>query len=344
VNRERLLRFVVPEGVDDPERVSGGNVYDRRVRDGLAAAGWNVTTSEVADADAVAAALAQVPGGGTVLVDGLVAGWAPTAVASAAANVRVVVLAHMVTEAFAGADPLAAERERRALGRAGHVVATSNWTARELVRRGIVPERRVTVAMPGAVEFEVERALDGPAEHGEPGRLLCVGAVAPHKGQDILLDALGRLDALDWSCTIAGSRAADPDFAERVAATAAPFGSRIRMTGVLGDAELAAAYRSSGVLVAPSRAESFGMAIADARARGLPVIAARVGGIPESVAGGGALLVEPDDAGALADGLQRWMTDPALRARLRAEAAGARARSPRWSTTVERIDRVLGAA
>jgi len=340
VNRERLLRFVVPEGIDDPERVSGGNVYDRRVRDGLAATGWSVTTTEVADADAVAAALAQVPGGGTVLVDGLVAGWAPTAVASAAANVGVVVLAHMVTEAFAGADPLAVERERHALGHAGHVVATSNWTARELVRRGIVPEQRVTVAMPGAVE----RALDGPAGHGEPGRLLCVGAVAPHKGQDILLDALGRLNALDWSCTIAGSRAVDPDFAERVAATAAPFGSRIRMTGVLGGAELAAAYRSSGVLVAPSRAESFGMAIADARARGLPVIAAGVGGIPESVAGGGALLVEPDDAGALADGLQRWMTDPALRARLRAEAAAARARSPRWATTVERIDRVLGAA
>ena len=337
MNRERLMRFVVPEGIDDPERVSGGNVYDRRVRDGLAAAGWRVTTTEVADADAVAAALAQVPAGGTVLVDGLVAGWAPAAVASAAATARVVVLAHMLTEAFPDADLLAVDRERHALSSAGHVIATSNWTAQQLVRRGIVQEQRVTVALPGAVD-------DGPAEHGEPGRLLCVGAVAPHKGQDILLDALNRLSGLDWSCTIAGSRAVDPDFAERVATTAAPFGSRIRMTGVLGDAELAAAYRSSGVLVAPSRAESFGMAIADARARGLPVIAARVGGIPESVAGGGALLVEPDDAGALADGLRRWMTDPALRARLRTEAAGARARSPRWSTTVERIDRVLGAA
>ena len=113
---------------------------------------------------------------------------------------------------------------------------------------------------------------------------------------------------------------------------------------MLGDAELATAYQGSGLLVAPSRAESFGMAIADARRRGLPVIAAAVGGIPESVAGGGAILVNADDPAALASALEQWMTDPALRARLRAEAAGARARSPRWSTTVERIDRVLAAA
>ena len=78
------------------------------------------------------------------------------------------------------------------------VIATSNWTASELVRRGIVPRQRVTVALPGAA--------DGPPARGGAGRLLCVGAVAPHKGQDILLDALGRLGSHDWTCTVAGSR------------------------------------------------------------------------------------------------------------------------------------------
>lgn len=331
---ERRLAFIVPEGVDDPERVSGGNVYDRRVRDGLAAAGWKVTTTQVADGEGVVAALSDVSGGDTALVDGLVAAWAPDAIASAAAAARVVVLAHMVTEAFPDADPAAVERERRALGSATRVIATSSWTASELVRRGIVRSERVTVALPGAV--------DGPRARGRAGRLLCVGAVAPHKGQDILLDALGRLRGLDWSCTIAGSRAADPGFANRIAAAARRFGPRVRLTSVLGDAELGVAYQRSGLLVAPSRAESFGMAIADARTRGLPVIAAAVGGIPESVAGGGAVLVAPDDPAALAAALERWMTDPALRTRLRAETAVARARSPRWSTTVERIDRILG--
>jgi len=336
VSAERALRFVVPAGVDDPERVSGGNVYDRRVRDGLAAAGWTVTVVEVADGDAVQAALAEVPDDGTALVDGLVASWAPDAIEAAAARSRVLVLAHMVAAAFPDADPVAADGERRALGHATRVVATSNWTASELVRRGIVAERRVSVARPGAV--------DGSASHGEAGELLCVGAVAPHKGQDILLDALGRLGSFDWSCTVAGSPDADPGFAGRVASAAARLGSRVRLTGVLAESELAAAYRRAGLLVAPSRAESFGMAIADARARGLPVIAAAVGGIPETVAGGGAVLVKAGDPGALASALERWMTDPALRDRLRAEAAAARSRSPRWADTVERIDRVLRAA
>ena len=40
------LRFLVPAGVDDPRRVSGGNVYDRRVRDGLRRRGWEVDVFE----------------------------------------------------------------------------------------------------------------------------------------------------------------------------------------------------------------------------------------------------------------------------------------------------------
>jgi glycosyltransferase involved in cell wall biosynthesis len=242
----------------------------------------------------------------------------------------------MVRAAFAGADPASVDRERRALGSADLVIATSRWTAAELVARGIVDEQRVAVAMPGAT--------DGPAAIGRADRLLCVGAIAPHKGQDLLLDALGRLRHLEWTCTFAGSGAADPRFADRIAETAAEFGPRIRMTGVLDDAALAAAYRRSGLLVAPSRAESFGMAIGDARARGLPVIAAAVGGIPESVAGGGAVLVAADEPAALASALEQWMTDPALRRRLRSEAAESRLRTPRWSTTVDRIHRMLVAA
>jgi glycosyltransferase involved in cell wall biosynthesis len=220
-----------------------------------------------------------------------------------------------------------------ALGPTTRVIATSAWTASELIRLGMVDEPRVTVAVPGSD--------DGPVSRGGPGELLCVGAVAPHKGQDILLDALDRLRGLDWTCTVVGSRQADPDFAHRIAMSAARFGSRVRMPGVLHAEALRTAYQRAGLLIAPSRAESFGMAIADARRRGLPVIAAAVGGIPEAVAGGGALLVRADDPVALAAALEQWMTDPALRARLRDEAAAARPRAPRWSDTVDRIDRVL---
>jgi hypothetical protein len=36
------VQVIVPEGIDDPARPSGGNTYDRRVCRGLAALGWAV--------------------------------------------------------------------------------------------------------------------------------------------------------------------------------------------------------------------------------------------------------------------------------------------------------------
>ena len=192
------VRFLVPEGVDDPRLVSGGNVYDRHIRDGLRAQGWAVTTQEVADAAVAASALRDAPDGELVLVDGLVGGWAPAALEEQAPRVRLVLLAHMVVAAFPDATDAAADAERRALAVARAVVVTSRWTADELARRGLAESSRVTVAVPG-----VDRA-DAVTPRGE-NELLCVGVLAPHKGQDTLLDALARLPTADWTCAVVGS-------------------------------------------------------------------------------------------------------------------------------------------
>ena len=75
------VHFIVPAGLDDPERPSGGNAYDRRVCNGLAAAGWTVHIHEVPgswprpDAPscaALAGAVGCIPDGAVVLLDGLV--------------------------------------------------------------------------------------------------------------------------------------------------------------------------------------------------------------------------------------------------------------------------------
>ena len=44
------VHLVVPEGIDDPARPSGGNAYDRRVSRGLAALGWAVHEHAVSGA------------------------------------------------------------------------------------------------------------------------------------------------------------------------------------------------------------------------------------------------------------------------------------------------------
>jgi len=62
----------------------------------------------------------------------------------------IVVLAHMVSAAFPGADPRALSDERRALRAARSVIVTSDWTRSELIRLHLVPAERIVVATPGA--------------------------------------------------------------------------------------------------------------------------------------------------------------------------------------------------
>ena len=334
------VHFVVPAGIDDPALVSGGNVYDRRLIEGLSRAAWDVRACEVevGSAEEVRAVLAAVPDGGLVLIDGLVAGRVHGELESSASRLRLVVLAHMVSASFPAADPRAIEDECRALRAARHVIVTSPWTQSELVSRGVVPPERIIVAAPGA---DAAPPAEGTREGGA---LLCVGVVSTHKGQDILIEALGALHAPPtWRCTIVGSTTADPALVERLEARAADLGvaDRITMTGALADDDLDAAYRAADLLVAPSRAESYGMAIADALARGIPVVASNVGGIPLTVSPDRAAILVPPEPQALSRALDRWMLDPALRRRLTAEAVRGRASLPRWSDTVDRVAEAL---
>ena len=337
MSRQRTISFIVPEGIDDPGHASGGNAYDRQLRRGLEARGWTLRMELVADKTSASEAICRIGAGGIALVDGLIAGWVPYAIEAAAERIPVVIIAHMISATFPGARAEIVNAESRALRAASKVIATSEWTAGELVRRGMTTGDRLTVASPGTREASLLRGADHRA-------LLCVGAIAPHKGQDLLLAALELVAARDWSCTLVGSPTVDPGFATHIRAVASRFGGRIRMPGIVHGAALDRAYRRAGLLVAPSRTESFGMAVVDARGLGLPILATAVGGLPEASAGGGALLVPPEDPRALADALDEWFADPTLRSRLRQQAEHGSSTAPRWADTVDRVDRVLVAA
>ena len=98
------VHVVVPDGIDDPARPSGGNAYDRRICHGLAEIGWPVHVHAVPGSwprpDAAAyAALAGVvqdlPDGALTLLDGLVASTAPKVLVPQANRLRLVPLVHM---------------------------------------------------------------------------------------------------------------------------------------------------------------------------------------------------------------------------------------------------------
>lgn len=339
------VHIVVPAGIDDPARPSGGNAYDRRVCNGLADAGWTVHVHEVPGSwpwpdarshAALADALSRIPDRALVLVDGLVASPAPEVLVPESTRLRLVALVHM---------PLRDEREGAALSAAASVVTTSAWARRVLLQLYSLPSDRVHVAEPG-----VERAELAPGT-ATAGALLSVAAVIPGKGHDVLLDALAPLTGLCWQCLCVGSLERDPIFVERLhrRLAAGKMDERVRFSGPQAEAELAVSYGAADVLVLPSRAETYGMVVAEALARGLPVVAADVGGVPEALGHGAdgtrpGVLVPPDDPAALRGALRAWLSDADLRLRLRRAARERRESLAGWSTTTSAVAEVLGRA
>lgn len=328
--------FVVPEGYDDTERVSGGNVYDQRIAAELRRLDWDV---RIVRAGEGADPLDGVPADGLVLVDGLVAISAPAAIESAAERRRIVTLVHMAASAFDDIDTAMVEGERRAIPRAHRVIVTSEWLKDELARQGLSTPEQTVVAPPGADDAS-------PAVGTPSGRsLLCVGVVAPHKGQDTLVDALAELGPDPaWTCTFVGSLTTDPGFSARVAEQAARAGiaERIAWTGVMAPRDLDDAFSRADLLVAPSRTESYGIAVGDALRRGIPVIASRVGGLPEAAQPRDAvILVPPHDPKALGYALRQWVDDSGLRARMSAAARRTGPGRRRWSDTARTVQSTL---
>lgn len=331
------IRFVVPAGIDDPARPSGGNRYDRRVIDALVTLGRVVHEHPVGDLVRV---LADVPDGATVVVDGLLGSFAPEVVVPAADRLRIVVLVHMP---FAEADPEVREDERAVLTAAAGVVTTSEWARAWVIRHhGLAPER-VRVATPG-----VDPApLTDPSADGS--RLLCLAAVTRDKGHDILLSALSEITDLDWTCTLAGALDLDAELVSGLheLALRSGIGDRVRFTGPLPDEQVQGALAEADLLVTASRREAFGMGVTEALARGVPAVVSDVGGHAEALGGAG-VLVPPDDPDQLAAALRRWLTDPATRGELRAAAAARRTDLGSWTDTAlqlaEALDRPTPAA
>ena len=299
-------------------------MYDRRTCHGLAALGWSVHEHPVPgrwppDAPAraaIATTLAGLPSGSMVLVDGLVASVAPEVLEPEAGRLRLVVLLHM---------PRNEPREVAALSTASAIVATSEWTRRWLSDNYALPGNPVYVVPPGV---DVAAVAAGTPSGG---RLLCVGAVTPLKGHDLLLHALATLDEPGWQCVCVGALDLDPEFVSRLRRLAKDMGlgDQVCFTGPLAGDELDRAYAAADALVLASRAETYGMVVTEALARGLPVIAGEVGGVPEAlgVAADGTrpgLLVPPEDPQALGQTLRCWLGDRPERERLRAAARSRR--------------------
>ena len=339
------VHLVGPDVVDDPRHPSGGNVYDRELSTALRALGWPVQEHLVAgrwdgaavDQGRLRRALAVIPDGAPVVIDGLLGLDCPEVLLAECRRLAILLLVHLPLGLATPDRPEVRDREREALGAAATVIATSAWAREWLLDSYPLPRDRVHIARPGAIPTPLSRGSAG-------GELLCVGAVVRAKGQGVLLDALAELRELDWTCRIVGPVDRDVAYADRIRAQLRRTGldDRIELTGPVGRDEMRAAYDGADLLVAPTLMETYGMAVTEALAAGLPVIASDVGGVSEALGTDWegvlpGILVPPGESLALAEALRKWLLDDRLRRRLRGAARARRDSIPDWSGTARQV-------
>lgn len=159
--------------------------------------------------------------------------------------------------------------------------------------------------------------------------LLAVGRLRAKKGLDTLVDAcrLLRARGIAFRCQIVGYGEEQARLLAQIEALG--LGELITLQGKLARGQVIERYAETAVFVQPSRVTADGdrdgipNVLLEAMAMGLPVVGTRVSGIPEIVRHRhSGLLVEPDDAAALADAIATVLADPAL-----AQAMGHSARA-----------------
>jgi glycosyltransferase involved in cell wall biosynthesis len=199
--------------------------------------------------------------------------------------------------------------------RADHVIVLGRIWENLLKEDFGVSTRSVTIlynAAPGPPEL-VSRPSGLNIENV---RLLFVGQLGARKGVPELLQALSGIPRLPfaWSITMAG----DGDIGgARQMALELGILDRVTFTGWLDSAQIRDLLESSDVLILPSHAEGFPMAIVEAFAYGVAVISSPVGAIAEVVLNNeNGLLVSVGDVNALEQAIEALCLDDQFRERL----------------------------
>jgi len=350
----KRIAFAIPGDLDTP---TGGYIYDRWIIEGLRDLGWQVDLVGLGDGfpfpDAATMAFAQqalaaIPKGCLILIDGLALGVMPEIARQLSASHALIALVHHPLALEAGISLVQAEAFKRsetdALSHALHVIVTSPATARTLIAEFGIRAAQIHVVLPGTEKPKIIPAhkIIRDSSH-ERLRLLSVGSITPRKGFDVLMASLALVKDLPWELTIAGDRTRDAHAPVQLDLDIERFGLRERVLqlGAVSPEVLASLYLEADIFVLASHYEGYGMAFAEALAHGLPVIATTGGAIPETVPLTAGILVEPGDVTQFALALRRLMDNATLRAALTQGALEAAQSQPDWAQSAERFAAVL---
>ncbi len=174
------------------------------------------------------------------------------------------------------------------------------------------------------------------SNHDRPTRLITVGRMHESKGHHVLLAAVGRLidDGRDIQLTMVGDGPQRDELEAQVKRL--EISDRVTFTGSVSEDRIIELMPNADMFILASYAEPLGVVYMEAMAMGVATIGTNAGGVGEIITTGhDGILVEPDNADALAMAIGQLIDDPAERTRL--------AQCGR-QTIVEKFDARFGAA
>jgi glycosyltransferase involved in cell wall biosynthesis len=228
---------------------------------------------------------------------------------------------------------------RWAVGQAGHVLADSEHTRRDLIEKLALSPQRVT-AVPLAANPLYSQSFSPEAVRGTLARyrlphdfILFVGTLEPRKNVPGLLRAYHRLrreTALDPPLVLVGGKGWLYDEVFDVVDQLGLRSCVHHLPGVT-DVELAHLYTAAALLALPSYYEGFGLPPLEAMHCGCPVVSSNRASLPE-VVGQGGILLDPEDLDAWVSAMQLLLSDGEARRRL-VDAGHQQARRFTWRQT-----------
>jgi len=217
---------------------------------------------------------------------------------------------------------------------ADHIVTVSEFSRRDIIELTGIGESRITNTGQAVdiADAQVRRPMDDVANElarcyglDVGGYFLFVGALEPKKNLERLVEAFAGcgsacplivVGGIGWQCESILAKLDDQRF-ERftIDGTTMRPSRQVRRLDYVPRDRLISLMRGARALVFPSLYEGFGVPVLEAMTLGTPVLASNVSSLPE-IAGDAAVLVDPYDVDAMADGLRRLDRDGDLRAEL----------------------------
>ncbi len=215
---------------------------------------------------------------------------------------------------------------KRALKHAPLVLTISETTKADILKKfPSVDPKKITCVYAAADSSVVPQAKEGSS-------IVMVSTLSPRKNQKTLIEAYAMLPEELRSkhplVLIGGRGWQDDDIVALAKKT-----KGVSYKGYLSSAECAKEMEKALVVAYPSHYEGFGLPLLDAMNAGLPVLTSDVGSMRE-VAGDAALLVDPNNAQSIRDGLSDLLTKKDLRDALRKKGF-ARSKEFSWKRSAD---------